>query len=120
MRDKSRAYLRCSAPSETHRFSLSFTTKAGNTGHRTGLSFPGTFRCDFFSAGAPRASSSPLFRCPRSALGAGGLRLDVCLWGQGDENKPLPGNVFILLAPSSSLLRGGVSPLLSPGPHGAF
>lgn len=91
MRDKSRAYLRCSAPSETHRFSLSFTTKAGDTGHRAGLSFPGTFRCDFFSAGAPRTSSSPLFLCLRSALGVGGgVRIDVCLWGQGDENKSHP------------------------------
>lgn len=32
----------------------------------------------------------------------------------------LPGNVFIFLDPSSSLLHGAVAPLLSPGPHGAF
>lgn len=41
--------------------------------------------------------------------------------GGGYEKLPfLPGNVFIFLDPSSSLLRGGVSPLLSPGPPGAL
>lgn len=49
--------------------------------------------------------------------------LCVLVGGQGYENKSLPslpGNVFIFPDPSSSLLRGGVSPLLSPGPRGAL
>lgn len=40
------------------------------------------------------------------------------VWKQVSHS--LPGNMFIFLDPSSSLRRGGVSPLLSPGPHGAL
>lgn len=47
----------------------------------------------------------------------------LCLLGAGvwkQVSRSLPGNVFIFLDPSSSLLRGGISPLLSPGPRGAL
>lgn len=52
-----------------------------------------------------------------------GVYVFVWVGGRGMKtslSRSLPGNVFIFLDPSSSLLRGGVSPLLSPGPHGAL
>lgn len=47
-----------------------------------------------------------------------GARGGAGVWKQ--VSRALPGNVFIFPDPSSSLLRAGVSPLLSPGPHGAL
>lgn len=47
----------------------------------------------------------------------------MCVYGgraMRQVSPALPGNVFIFLDPSSSLLHGGIAPLLSPGPHGAF
>lgn len=57
-----------------------------------------------------------------SALGVGDCAYMCVYGGRGmrQVSPALPGNVFIFLDPSSSLLHDGVAPLLSPGPHGAF